>query len=110
MHRQENASMKLGSGLFLTLFACLVAWGPSVASAEGEMSAECVAFRADMDANIGDIMRAGCEPTTGQMSKLMDNPVGNVAMWINQVDLISLTNDDFDKDRSEYESIYLVSR
>ncbi len=49
---------------------------------EGGMSAECIAFRANVDANIGDIMRAGCEPTLGQMSKLMDNPIGNVAMWI----------------------------
>ncbi len=51
--------MRLGSGLVLILFPCLVAWGPSVASAEDEMTAECTAFRADIDANIGDIMRAG---------------------------------------------------
>ena len=107
MLRQENASMRLGSGLVSILFVWLVAWSPSVASAECEISAECRAFRADMDANIGDIMRAGCEPTTGQMSKLMDNPIGNVAMWINQVDLFSLTNDDFDKDRDEYQSTYM---
>jgi len=31
-------------------------------------------------------MRAGCESTLGQMSKLMDNPIGNVAMWFHQVD------------------------
>ena len=91
MHRQGNASMRLGSRLSSILFACLVAWGPSVASAEDEMTAECRAFRADIDANIGDIMRAGCEPTLGQMSKLMDNPIGNVAMWINQNDLFSQT-------------------
>ncbi len=55
--------------------------GPEEAVAEeGGMSAECIAFRADIDANIGDIMRAGCEPTLGQMSKLMDNPIGNVAI------------------------------
>jgi hypothetical protein len=89
------------------LFACLVGWNSSVASAAGEISAECRAFRADLDANIGEIMRAGCEPTTGQMSKLMDNPIGNVAMWLNQVDLYSLTNDEFDKDRNEYQSNYM---
>ena len=53
---------------------------PGEAANEGGMSAECIAFRANSDANIGDIMRAGCEPTLGQMSKLMDNPIGNVAM------------------------------
>ncbi len=78
-----DASMSLGSRLVLILFSCLVAWGPSVVSAEEEMTAECIAFRADIDANIGEIMRAGCEPTLGQMSKLMDNPIGNVAMWMN---------------------------
>jgi hypothetical protein len=38
-------------------------------------------------------MRAGCEPTLAQMSALMDNPLGNVAMWINQVDWYRLNND-----------------
>jgi hypothetical protein len=31
-------------------------------------------------------MRAGCEPTLAQMSKLMDNPLGNVVMLFNQFD------------------------
>jgi hypothetical protein len=73
----------------------------------GGMSAECVAFRADVDANIGDIMRAGCEPTLGQMSKLMDNPIGNVAMWINQVDIFGLTNDEVSKSRDETQVNYM---
>ncbi len=99
--------MRLGSGLVLILFSCLVAWGPSVASAEEVMSAECIAFRADIHANIGDIMRAGCEPTLGQMSKLMDNPIGNVAMWINQVDVFDLTNDEISKSRDETQVNYM---
>ena len=49
-------------------------------SGEGEMSAERTAFRADKDASIGDIMRAGCVPTLGQMSRLIDNPIGSIAM------------------------------
>ncbi len=102
-----NTAMRLSRGLVLILFPCLVAWGPSVASAEGEMTAECIAFRADIDANIGDIMRAGCEPTLGQMSKLMDNPIGNVAMWINQVDLFDLTNDEINKSREEHQVNYM---
>lgn len=103
MLQHRNAALRLVA----ILFACLIAWGPSLAGAEGEMSAECRDFRADADANIGDIMRAGCEPTVGQMSKLMDNPIGNVAMWVNYVDLMSMTNDDFDKDRNEYKSNYM---
>ncbi len=49
-------------------------------------SAECQAFAADPNADVGDIMRAGCKPTVGQMSALMDNPLGNVAMLFTQVD------------------------
>jgi hypothetical protein len=87
--------------MVLILFPCLVAWGPSVAGAEDEMTAECTAFRADIDAN------AGCEPTLGQMSKLMDNPIGNVAMWINQVDVFGLTNDEINKNRDETQVNYM---
>jgi len=99
--------MRLSSGLVSILFSGLVAWGPSVAGAEGEMTKECIAFRANANANIGDIMRAGCEPTLGQMSKLMDNPIGNVAMWIHQVDLFDLTNDDISKKREEHQVNYM---
>ena len=71
------------------------------------MSAECIAFRADPDADLGAVLKAGCQPTTGQMSRLMDNPLGNVAMWINQVDLYSLTNDTINKDHTEYQANYM---
>ena len=77
------------------------------AAKEGGMSAECIALRANIDANIGDIMRAGCEPTLGQMSKLMDNPIGNVAMWFHQVDVFELTNDEVSKSRDETQVNYM---
>ena len=66
--------------------------------AEGEekpISPECQALRADPMANVGEVLRAGCEPTLAQMSRLMDNPLGNVAMWINQVDIWVMENDKF---------------
>ena len=80
------------------LFVCLIAsFAPATQAAEPgeakEISAECRAFRADADADLGEVMRAGCEPTLGQMSALMDNPLGNVAMWFNQVDVYFLNND-----------------
>jgi hypothetical protein len=62
---------------------------------EGEekpLSPECAAFRKDPDADIGDIIRAGCQPTLGQMSALMDNPLGNVAMLFTQFDISVLEN------------------
>jgi hypothetical protein len=49
-------------------------------------SAECLAFARNPDADVGDIIRAGCKPTVGQMSALMDNPLGNVAMLFTQFD------------------------
>ncbi len=49
-------------------------------------SAECLAFARDPDADVGDIIRAGCKPSISQMSALMDNPLGNVAMLFTQVD------------------------
>ncbi|MDH3690340.1 MAG: hypothetical protein OEU36_12755 [Gammaproteobacteria bacterium] len=60
--------------------------------AEAPVSEECLAFRADIDADIGDIMRAGCEPTLAQMAKLMDNPLGSVAMLFTQFDVYKLEN------------------
>ncbi|QQO56859.1 MAG: hypothetical protein N838_29340 [Thiohalocapsa sp. PB-PSB1] len=56
----------------------------------GADSAQCAAFAADLDADVGDIIRAGCQPTTAQMSKLMDNPLGNVAMLFTQFDWYQL--------------------
>jgi hypothetical protein len=103
MHRLGKRIVRPTRGISI-LVACLVAWfavtghaadpvdddGPGEAD---EISAECRAFRADPAADLGDVMRAGCEPTLAQMSALMDNPLGNVAMWINQVDWLRLDND-----------------
>jgi hypothetical protein len=55
-------------------------------------SEQCLAFAKDPDADVGDIIRAGCQPTTAQMSALMDNPLGNVAMLFTQFDLYRMEN------------------
>ena len=70
--------------------------GDEAGAEEGEseaLSKECIALRADAFGDAGDVLRAGCQPTTEQMSRMMDNPLGNVAMWINQLDIMSLNND-----------------
>ncbi len=41
---------------------------------------------------IGDIIKDGCQPNTAQMSALMDNPLGNVAMLFTQFDLVRMKN------------------
>ena len=61
------------------------------------MSEECVRYQGIPDADLGDVLRAGCEPTLAQMSALMDNPLGNVAMFINQYDLSVKENPVFDE-------------
>ncbi len=62
---------------------------------EGEKkppSEKCKAFANDPDADLGDVLRAGCEPSLAQMSKLMDNPLGNVAMLFTQIDVYEMEN------------------
>jgi hypothetical protein len=67
-------------------------------SEEGEeganepLSAECVEFARDLDADLGEVIRAGCQPTLAQMSALMDNPLGNVAMLFTQFDVYLMEN------------------
>ena len=55
-------------------------------------SAQCLEFKQDVHADLGDVLRAGCEPTLAQMSALMDNPVGNVAMLFTQFDFTHMKN------------------
>ncbi len=79
---------------------------PSVAasteSADGEpLSAECAAFAKDINADLGEVIRAGCEPTLAQMSALMDNPLGNVAMLFTQFDLYRMENPTNGKERNK---------
>jgi hypothetical protein len=56
------------------------------------LSSVCEEFAKDPDANIGEVIRAGCKPTLPQMSALMDNPLGNVAMLFTQFDFTVMEN------------------
>ena len=51
---------------------------------------QCAAFQADPNADVGDIIQAGCTPSLAQMSALMDNPLGNVAMLFTQFDIYQM--------------------
>lgn len=62
-------------------------------TADVTLSAECQKFAEDVDADLGEVLNAGCEPTLAQMSALMDNPLGNVAMLFNQYDQYFLENE-----------------
>ena len=64
--------------------------------------AQCLAFARDIDADLGEVLRAGCEPTLAQMSRLMDNPLGNVAMLFTQFDMYKMENPRFNEDANKY--------
>jgi len=74
------------------------------APAKKERSAECRAFAADPDADLGEVLKAGCEPTLEQMSALMDNPLGNVAMLFTQFDYYKMENPTLNE--KDYKGVY----
>jgi len=76
---------------------------PTSAAAEPP-SAQCLEFARDLNADLGEVLRAGCQPSTAQMKRLMDNPVGNVAMFQNQFDYVQMENPT--ANRTSYQSLY----
>ncbi len=72
--------------VLLMALALLLAFGsPSMAAdaaesadaaGEGAISAECAEFAKDLNADLGKVIKAGCQPTLAQMSALMDTPPG----------------------------------
>ena len=54
--------------------------------------ADCARFARQAEPDMGEMLRAGCQPSTAQMSALMDNPLGNVAMLFTQFDLYRMEN------------------
>ena len=79
---------------------------------DGEQQADnyevCAAFRADIDADLGKVLKAGCEPTLAQMSALMDNPLGNVAMLFNQVDAYRMKEPESGTTENQYNYMLLA--
>jgi hypothetical protein len=74
--------------------------------AEPELSAECIRMREDVNADLAKQNEMGCPPSLAQMSKLMDNPIGNVAMLFTQFDFYKMTNDSV-TDQTETKSQYM---
>jgi hypothetical protein len=70
-------------------------------ASEEPLSPECEAFAKDPDADVGDVIRAGCQPSLAQMSALMDNPLGNVAMLFTQYDLTVMEHPDTGKEANK---------
>ena len=64
-------------------------------------SEQCLAFAMDRNADLGEVIRAGCQPTLAQMSALMDNPLGNVAMLFTQFDQYRMENQTTGKEANQ---------
>ena len=92
---QERAS-----DLPLMVAAADVPAGDEAAGSEPQ-SEQCLAFAKDVNADLGEVIRAGCEPTLAQMSALMDNPLGNVAMLFTQFDLYRMENQSNGKEANQ---------
>ena len=76
---------------------------------EASLSPQCQEWRKDRNADIGEMLRNDCPPTIGQMSALMDNPLGSVAMLFTQFDFTKMTNDsvtDEKRNKGNYMGIF----
>lgn len=62
---------------------------PSVAGAKVDPE-KCHQLQQDFDIDLKEVVKAGCEPSTEQISRLMDNPVGNLVLLFNQYDYTAL--------------------
>ena len=49
-----------------------------------------------------EVVRAGCEPSPAQLSKLMDNPVGNLVFIENEFDWIQIKGSAFEGAKDAY--------
>src|SRR5471032_3009028 len=50
----------------------------------------CHRLQQDFDIDLKKVVQAGCDPSTEQIAKLMDNPVGNLVLLFNQYDYTAL--------------------
>ena len=103
-------TLQLSNNLFLLLVALIfilmtATAGSTQDGADQELSAECVRMQQDLDADLAKQHAAGCPPSLAQMAKLMDNPLGNVAMLVTQLDFYKMTNESV-TDKSENKTVY----
>ena len=90
--------------LATSLHAATAQESDSDAAAKAE---RCARYQADIDADLGEVMQAGCEPTLAQMSALMDNPIGNVAMMFNQLDVYRMEEPESGTKEDQYNYMML---
>lgn len=82
-------------GAMLSGIACAAGNLPALGSAPAQPVAKgdpetCHRLQQDFDIDLKKVVAAGCDPSTEQIAKLMDNPVGNLVLLFNQYDYTAL--------------------
>lgn len=92
--RLFRTRIKLFLSIAVLLIGAQASYAANTESSEDDpnMTQECRKLRADKNADLGVVIKAGCQPSLAQMSALMDNPLGNVAMLFTQFDFYNLEN------------------
>ena len=65
-------------------------------------SDKCAELTSRLDIDLKEVVRAGCEPSPAQLSKLMDNPVGNLVFVENEFDWIQIKGSGFEGAKDAY--------
>jgi hypothetical protein len=66
------------------------------------VSDKCAELTSRLDIDLKEVVRAGCKPSQAQISKLMDNPVGNLVIISNQFNWIQLKGSGFEGSKDAY--------
>ena len=66
------------------------------------ISSKCAELTSRLDIDLKEVVRAGCEPSAAQLSKLMDNPVGNLIFVENEFDWIQIKGSAFEGAKDAY--------
>ncbi len=66
------------------------------------VSNKCAELTSRLDIDLKEVVRAGCEPSPAQLSKLMDNPVGNLVFVENEFDWIQIKGSAFEGAKDAY--------
>ncbi len=63
---------------------------------------KCAELTSRLDIDLKEVVRAGCKPSQAQISKLMDNPVGNLVIISNQFNWTQLKGSGFEGSKDAY--------
>ncbi|MDB6143543.1 MAG: hypothetical protein JWP80_2587 [Pseudomonas sp.] len=82
-------------GALLSGLASAASSLPDLGTSAGKPAAKgdpetCHQLQQNFDIDLKEVVKAGCDPSSEQISKLMDNPVGNLVLLFNEYDYTAL--------------------